>query len=46
VILDLRAELARAPEPWEPLLKILWTASQLAAKQVLRVIVPFEPVLL
>ena len=46
VTLDLRAELSRAPEPWEPLLKILWTASQLQTGQGLRVIAPFEPVLL
>jgi len=46
VTLDLREELSRAPEPWEPLFKILWTASQLAAGQVLRVVAPFEPVLL
>jgi len=46
VTFDLRAELAHAPEPWEPLLKILWTASQLQTGRVLRVIAPFDPVLL
>ena len=46
VTLDLRQELSRTPEPWEPLFTILWTASQLATGQALRVVAPFRPVLL
>ena len=46
VTLDLREELSRAPEPWEPLFKILRTASQLRIGQSLKLVVPFEPVLL
>ena len=46
VHMDLRAELAQAPEPWEPLSKVCWTASQLGSGQVLRLLAPFEPVLL
>jgi uncharacterized protein (DUF2249 family) len=46
VRLDLRVELAQAPERWEPLSRIMWTASQLGSGQVLKLLAPFEPVLL
>lgn len=46
VTLDLRDEIARSPEPWEPLSKVVWTASQLQPIQSLLLITSFEPVLL
>ncbi len=46
VTLDIRHELARSSEPWEPLSKVIWTASQLRPDQILVLVTSFEPVLL
>ena len=46
VRIDLRVEMTQAREPWEPLSKILWAASQLGSGQVLELVAPFEPLLL
>lgn len=43
---DLRGEVARSLEPWEPLSKVIWTASQLRPDQTLALVTSFEPVLL
>ncbi len=46
VTLDIRHELARSSEPWEPLSKVIWTASQLRPDQTLLLVTSFEAVLL
>lgn len=46
VTIDIRDEVARGPEPWEPLSKVIWTASQLQPNRALLLVTSFEPVLL
>lgn len=46
VTFDMRGEVARSLEPWEPLSKVIWTASQLRPDQTLVLVTSFEPVLL
>ncbi|HOA62726.1 MAG TPA: DUF2249 domain-containing protein [Verrucomicrobiota bacterium] len=46
VTFDMRGEAVRSLEPWEPLSKVIWTASQLRPDQTLALITSFEPVLL
>jgi hypothetical protein len=46
VTLDIHDEVVRSPEPWEPLSKVIWLASQLQPIQTLLLVTSFEPVLL